>query len=192
MSLRLLGLVVVTVVCWVQTAAAVTPNPSDVTASSASPSVSEALGAPSETVPALTLVGKSKLRMAMFHIFTSALYTPSGQWTNPSASFRFELTYARAISGRRLARQTAEEWKHLGFEDERRDSWVAYLVSIWPDVIKGDTITFDVTAKGVSRFFYNGTWVGSVDDPDFAPAFIAIWLSPDTSRPAHRRDLLAD
>jgi hypothetical protein len=59
-------------------------------------------------------------------------------------------------------------------------------------VNKGDTIAFDVDAKGVSRFYFNGVWVGTINDPDFAPSFIAIWLSPDTSRPAHRDGLLAD
>jgi hypothetical protein len=63
---------------------------------------------------------------------------------------------------------------------------------MWPDVKKGDKIAFDVDDLGVSRFYYNGTWVGSLEDPDFAPAFIAIWLSPKTSRPAHRKGLLAE
>ena len=67
-----------------------------------------------------------------------------------------------------------------------------YKFPIQQTFSKGDKIVFDVDERGISRFYYNGTWVGTIEDPDFAPAFIAIWLSPETSRPAHRDGLLAD
>ena len=140
----------------------------------------------------LTLVGSSQLRVAFFKVFNSKLFTKTGQWDDPRHSFRFELTYERNISGSFLAKQTANEWDHLEFDDPRRSGWESAVLAMWPDVKKGDKIAFDVDEQGVSRFFYNGTWVGSVEDPDFAPAFIAIWLSTKTSRPAHREGLLAD
>jgi len=145
-----------------------------------------------EALPALKQVGTSTLRVAFFKVFDSALFTESGDWRDPRTSFRFELTYARSISGNFLVSQTTKEWDHLGFQDNRRPRWVEALKAIWPDVNKGDTIAFDVDAEGVSRFYFNGAWVGTINDPDFAPSFIAIWLSPDTSRPAHRDGLLAD
>ena len=139
----------------------------------------------------LKLVGSSQLRVAFFKIFNSELFTKSGKWNDPRHSFRFELTYQRNISGSVLAKQTAKEWNHLKFEDARRSEWESKILAIWPDVKKGDKIAFDVDEKGVSRFYYNDSWLGSLEDPDFAPAFIAIWLSPKTSRPAHREGLLA-
>jgi hypothetical protein len=145
-----------------------------------------------EALPPLKQVGTSTLRVAFFKVFDSALFTESGEWRDPRTSFRYELTYARSISGNFLVSQTTKEWDHLGFQDSRRSRWVESLEAIWPDVNKGDTIAFDVDAKGVSRFYFNGVWVGTINDPDFAPSFIAIWLSPDTSRPAHRDGLLAD
>ena len=140
----------------------------------------------------LTLVGSSQLRVAFLKVFNSKLFTKTGLWNEPRHSFRFELTYQRNISGSFLAKQTAKEWDHLEFDDPRRSEWEAEVLAMWPNVKKGDQIAFDVDAQGVSRFFYNGTWVGGVEDPDFAPAFIAIWLSPKTSRPAHRDGLLAE
>ena len=145
-----------------------------------------------EALPALKQVGTSTLRVAFFKVFDSALFTESGDWRDPRTSFRYELTYARSISGNFLVSQTTKEWDHLGFQDNRRSRWVEALKAIWPDVNKGDTIAFDVDAEGVSRFYFNGAWVGTINDPDFAPSFIAIWLSPDTSRPAHRDGFLAD
>ena len=145
-----------------------------------------------DALPPLKEIGRSSLRVMVFKVFDSALFTETGEWQDPTKSFRYELTYARTIAGAVLASQTTKEWEHLGFTDERQSGWVEYLEAIWPDVSKGDTITFDVDAAGVSRFYFNGEWLGAVEDPDFAPMFIAIWLSPETSRPAHREGLLAD
>jgi len=145
-----------------------------------------------DALPPLKEIGRSSLRVMVFKVFDSALFTESGDWQDPTKSFRYELTYARTIAGSVLASQTTKEWEHLGFTDERQSGWVEYLEAIWPDVSKGDTITFDVDAAGVSRFYFNGEWLGAVEDPDFAPMFIAIWLSPETSRPAHREGLLAE
>lgn len=145
-----------------------------------------------DALPPLKEIGRSSLRVMVFKVFDSALFTESGEWQDPTKSFRYELTYARTIAGAVLASQTTKEWEHLGFTDERQSGWVEYLEAIWPDVSKGDTITFDVDAAGVSRFYFNGEWLGAIEDPDFAPLFIAIWLSPETSRPAHREGLLAD
>jgi len=145
-----------------------------------------------DALPPLKEIGRSSLRVMVFKVFDSALFTESGEWQDSTKSFRYELTYARNIAGAVLASQTTKEWEHLGFTDERQSGWVEYLEAIWPDVSKGDTITFDVDAAGVSRFYFNGEWLGAVEDPDFAPMFIAIWLSPETSRPAHREGLLAE
>ena len=145
-----------------------------------------------DALPSLEEVGRSSLRVMVFKVFDSALFTESGEWRDPTASFRYELTYARTITGAVLVSQTTKEWEHLGVTDERQSGWVESLEAIWPDVSKGDTITFDVDAAGVSRFYFNGEWLGAIEDPDFAPLFIAIWLSPETSRPAHREGLLAD
>ena len=125
-----------------------------------------------------------------FKVFNSKLFTKTGQWDDPRHSFRLELTYQRNISGSFLAKQTAKEWDHLSLMTPTIE-WEAAVLAMWPDVKKGDKIAFDVD-DWLSRFFYNGTWVGSVEDPDFAPACIAIWLSPKTSRPAHREGLLAE
>ena len=145
-----------------------------------------------DALPPLKEIGRSSLRVMVFKVFDSALFTQSGEWQDPTKSFRYELTYARTIAGTVLASQTTKEWEHLGFIDERQSGWVEYLEAIWPDVSKGDTITFDVDDAGISRFYFNGEWRGAIEDPDFAPLFIAIWLSPETSRPAHREGLLAD
>ena len=140
----------------------------------------------------LSLVGTSTLRVMLFNVFDSALYTESGSWDDPEGSFRLTLTYKRSLKARWLVRSTGEEWAHLGIEGDRTEYWKEQLAEMWPDVSKGDSITLDVDAQGVSYFFYNQNEIGAITDPDFGPLFAAIWLSPDTSQPKHRERLLGE
>ena len=89
-----------------------------------------------DALPPLKEIGRSSLRVMVFKVFDSALFTESGEWQDPTKSFRYELTYARTIAGAVLASQTTKEWEHLGFTDERQSDWVEYLEAIWPDVVK--------------------------------------------------------
>jgi len=61
-----------------------------------------------EALPPLKQVGTSTLRVAFFKVFESALFTESGEWRDPRTSFRYELTYARSISGNFLVSQTTK------------------------------------------------------------------------------------
>jgi hypothetical protein len=61
---------------------------------------------------------------------------------------------------------------------------------MWPDVREDDVLALEMSASGRSTFLLNGKPLGSIDDPEFGPSFLAIWLSPDTSRPELRRLLI--
>ena len=59
------------------------------------------------------------------------------------------------------------------------------------EVKSGDRITaFHKPGVGI-RFFVNGLAHASIDDPEFSRFFFGIWLSPNTSEPKMRTDLLA-
>ena len=138
----------------------------------------------------LVLVGESRLKVLGFRIFKSALYSETGEWQSPARSFRLELTYQRRFKSRSFVKRARKEWAHLGFDDPRLPLWLKRMQALLPDVRKGDTITYDVDPQGISNFYHNGAWLGEIADTDFAPLFIAIWLSPETSRPKHRKGLL--
>ena len=42
-----------------------------------------------------------------------------------------------------------------------------------------------------ARFFFNGVLRGEVADAEFTRLFFGIWLSPNTSEPALRKQLLS-
>jgi hypothetical protein len=96
-----------------------------------------------------------------------------------------EITYRRNISRERLVRTTEQEWRRLGRElglagAGQVESWLETLLGIWPDVAPGDRIIAFKESGGPTRFYGNDGLLGVVPDPEFGPAFLGIWLHPDT------------
>ena len=46
----------------------------------------------------------------------------------------------------------------------------------WWDVAPGDNVTTVVVPGGATRFYDGRGFRGRIDDPDFGPAFLSIWL----------------
>ena len=74
------------------------------------------------------------------------------------------------------------------------DSDVAKLTpeldKVYPSVKSGDRlVALYVPGKPV-MFSHNGTPTGSIGGEGFAKDFFGIWLSPNTSAPSLRKDLL--
>ena len=98
--------------------------------------------------------------------------------------------YMRWIERQDLLEATAAEWQRLdlGSESERQ-LWLARLATLWPDVAPGDKLVFYVDEQGAGHFWLRDRLLGSLDDPAFAPAFLAIWLTDDSRDPALTRRL---
>jgi len=102
-----------------------------------------------------------------------------------------EIHYARPLSGSRIASRSLDEMKHIGHvTDAQAQRWLQSMARLFPDVRPGDRIT-GVQRPGHSACFYvNGSAVGDIVDPDFVRLFFGIWLSPRTSEPALRAQLI--
>jgi hypothetical protein len=102
-----------------------------------------------------------------------------------------EIEYARALAGQKIAERSLAEMQRIApIPADRRAAWLAAMQRAFPDVAQGDRLTgLHRPGEGV-RFFHNGTLRAEVPDPGFAPAFLAIWLSPKTSEPKLRLALL--
>ena len=100
------------------------------------------------------------------------------------------LTYARAIDREDLLSATAAEWLRLGLGSEGdRERWLGRLAALWPDVGAGDRLTFYVDSAGVGHFWWQDKPLGSLADPQFSAAFLAIWLADNSRDPALTRRL---
>jgi hypothetical protein len=135
-------------------------------------------------------VGKARLSVLFFDVYDSTLKTPSGQYNGYREPVALEIHYLRDIKASALVQQTVKEWKSLGLSPETYESFLQPLETLWPDVKKGDSLTFVVLPDGSNTFYYNGRELGGLDHPQFGQHFLDIWLSPNTTRPELRAQLL--
>ena len=140
------------------------------------------------------LAGIGKLTWYGFHVYDARLYVPAAgiDRRNPAASpFALELTYKRSLSGRAIADASRDEIERLEFGSaESRARWHTQMVELFPNVKRDDSLAgVNLPGRGV-RFYLDGKALGSIDDPQFALAFFAIWLDQRTNAPRLRESLL--
>ena len=135
------------------------------------------------------MVGQAKLKVLVWEVYDSALFTPSGTWQGV-APYQLSLTYLRDIPASKLVEETDKAWQEQGRNHPKQGEWLTLLGDLWPDITEGDNLVFGLNASGDSTFWFNGIPIGSIDDPDFGPLFGGIWLDPDTPRPGLRTELI--
>ena len=135
------------------------------------------------------LVGEARLKVLIWEVYDSALFTPSGRWQG-DAPYRLSLHYLRNIPAAKLVEETDKAWREQGRYHPRLNEWLGLLGDLWPDIIEGDNLVFGLNELGDSAFWFNGSPLGSIEDRDFGPLFGGIWLDPDTPRPELRAQLI--
>lgn len=154
---------------------------------------------PAGPFEALVEVGSGELTWFGLSVYDARLLSghPDFQGLDSAEPMALELTYRRKISSQRLVESTAKEWRRLEGElalpgKERRQQWLDAVAEIWPDVTPGDRIIARYEPGGPTLFYGNDGLLGVVDDPEFGPAFLGIWLHPETRDTALRAALLGD
>jgi hypothetical protein len=138
----------------------------------------------SAVLPQAKLSGSGAYRWFGLKLYDARL------WTDKQ-NVALDLDYARELVGKRIATASIDEIKKLSIGTAAQHSaWLASMTAIFPDVKKGTHITGVLVAGQATRFFLNGAPLGEIADPEFGPAFFAIWLDPKTSEPSLRRALL--
>lgn len=139
------------------------------------------------------LAGEGRLTWLGFHVYDAQLFAPARfNLDDPLRQpFVLELTYARKLEGKSIAVASRDEMQRMGLgTPEQQARWLARMEALFPDVDKGRRIA-GVNQPGTgARFYVDGVFAGSVDEPDFARAFFAIWLDPRTRAPRLRDSLL--
>jgi len=115
------------------------------------------------------------------------------QGYQPGAPFVLDLRYARKLDGAKIAKASFDEMEKLGAgTPAQRAAWLARMKEIFPDVKEGTRISGAFLPGAGARFYLDGKPLATVPDPDFARAFFAIWLDPNTSARGLRTALLKD
>lgn len=144
------------------------------------------------TAPALEVSGTGHLRWFGLPVYEARLWTPPGGWV-ATTPYALEIRYARHIRGEQLAGRSIAEMRHIGAgRDAQHVQWQAAMNRVFPDVREGDCLLGLAVPGGPARFYVNGKPTGAVEDPEFGPAFFGIWLSPATSEPKLRKQLLGE
>ena len=104
------------------------------------------------------------------------------------------ITYDIDIDKDDLMETTMDEWASLKIGQSEycsnKKDWSRQLLSIWPNLKQGDSLTVHVAETNRSAFSYNGKAIGNIEDPRFANCFLSIWLAEDTSAKSLRKKLL--
>lgn len=135
-------------------------------------------------------VGSSDMSWTFFKLYNITLLTGDGQYDAGTYPQALEIRYYRNIDNEDLVKATADQWRKLGIPESRSRDWLSSLRSLWPDIRENDTLRIEVDVDGSNRFLHNGNDIGGIEDSEFSDSFLAIWLSPDTSRPDIRKKLV--
>ena len=169
------------------------PALTGVASGQSAPSIDPPAVAPSDELALATdvwpLVGEARLKVLIWEVYDSALYTPSGRWQG-EAPYQLSLHYLRDIPAAKLIEETDKAWQEQGRNHPKQGEWLRLLGELWPNITEGDNLVFGLNAAGDSAFWFNGTLIGSIDDRDFGGLFGGIWLDPDTPRPGLRAELI--
>ncbi|MCF3096126.1 hypothetical protein EHZ86_02045 [Aeromonas australiensis] len=135
-------------------------------------------------------VGQGEMNWLWFKLYDATFYSASGRYQPGHYPQALTLTYARTIGREDLLSATAAEWQRLGLGTvPERQRWLDQLAALWPDVQAGDQLAFYVDKGGVGHFWWQERPLGTLADPNFSAAFLAIWLADNSRNPALTRRL---
>ena len=145
-------------------------------------------------IPTAQLIGQGSYRWFGLKLYDASLWREAKPndvdlwWQAP---FVLELTYARDLSGERIAQASIEEIKrlHKG-TPERQAAWLKLMTDVFPDVHKGTRLSGHFIPEQGVRFYHDGVLLEKIVDVEFAKSFFSIWLDERTSAKHLRRELL--
>ncbi|MCW8996070.1 MAG: chalcone isomerase family protein [Psychromonas sp.] len=137
-------------------------------------------------------VGQGKMSWLFMDIYQASLFSKDGRYQPKQYPQALIIRYQRNFSKSTLLKATQQQWQKLSVDENLYQQWLQTLSVIWPEIKKGERLTFLVSSNGRGDFYHNGNWLGSIDNPDFSDAFLSIWLSENTSEPDLRRKLIGE
>jgi Chalcone isomerase-like len=137
--------------------------------------------------------GVARLKIFGFDIYDARLWVApdfkDADYTRHE--FALEINYLRKFDNDALAKRSIKEMAGIGaMTPEQSEQWLAQMRKIFPDIAKGDHLVGVHKPGEGAVFTFNGKPAGEIRDPEFARLFFGIWLSPQTSQPQMRRELL--
>ena len=136
------------------------------------------------------LIGEGTLKVLMWEVYDLRLYTYGApfSWKN---KFMLEFDYKRELKKERVIDASLKEFiLQPKVTDQDIKTWEVYLEQVIQPVQKGTKATVLWDPEGKIFFDYEGSPPSTIENKDFARAFLNIWLGEKTSRPKLRSQLL--
>jgi Chalcone isomerase-like len=138
-------------------------------------------------------LGQTRLVVYGFNIYDAKLWAGDEfSVTNyENEAFALELRYLRNFNGAMIAERSLKEMQRISsINDEKAKQWLEAMKKTFPNVKKGDQLIGIHQPDGTASFVLNGKNLGEVQDEEFSRLFFGIWLSPKTSQPKMRKELI--
>ena len=138
------------------------------------------------------LIGEGTLKVLMWEVYDLRLYTDGApfSWKN---KFMLEFDYKRELKRERVIDASLKEFKlQPNVTDKDIKAWEVYLEQVIQPVQKDTKAIVMWFPEGQIVFNYEGSPTSTIENEDFARAFLNIWLGEKTSRPKLRSQLLGD
>jgi len=138
------------------------------------------------------LIGQGTLKVLMWEVYDLRLFTDGTpfSWSN---KFMLEFDYSRELKKESVIDASLKEFKlQPNVTDKDIKAWEVYLEQVIQPVQKGTKASVMWVPEGQIVFNYEGSPTSTIENEDFARAFLNIWLGEKTSRPKLRSQLLGD
>jgi hypothetical protein len=140
-------------------------------------------------IRATSPVGSGTLKKLFMSVYEASFWSDAGSFEKPP--YALTITYAMSFDAHDLADRTLIEMQNISDAPEATlKSYTDQLAKLWPNVAAGDRITAIALPTGRTAFYHNGRALGTISDTAFTPIFFGVWLSPKTSEPELRKQLL--
>ena len=140
----------------------------------------------------MKLIGQGTLKVLFFEVYDIRLLADSKpfSWKN---KFQLEFEYKREVKKETVIESSIKEMhRQSSVLDKDINKWQEYLeISIKP-VQEGSQATVTWNPNGQITFHYQSSEPTTIEDENFARAFLNIWLGEETSQPKLRNQLLGD
>jgi len=141
-------------------------------------------------IQADTPYGEGTLRKLLFYVYDASLWTDEEEWSMDS-TYALCLKYRMNFDAVDLVDRSIEEMNQQEkLNAEQQALYKELLARVFPNVLKGDTITALYNPKKGVQFYHNDKPTGIIADKNVAKRFLSIWLSPKTSEPELRKELV--
>ena len=138
------------------------------------------------------LIGQGTLKVLMWEVYDLRLFTDGTpfSWSN---KFMLEFDYSRELKKESVIDASLKEFKlQPNVSDKDIKAWEVYLEQVIQPVQKGTKASVMWVPEGQIIFDYEGSPPSTIENENFARAFLNIWLGEKTSRPKLRSQLLGD